>query len=233
MRDNSGPSPEFMACWSRRLLGFLYVLEGSTLGVAVVRPLIARGFHLEDPQGMAYLNNYGDEVDARWSEFKLRMNALTLSVEERQQILKTASDFFNKLETVFLALYPFEPGSKTFAVTSINPEAGRHAVPTDAREIQAALRASEICWRQFPYFEHRYGERGRRFARSDSAWKATLCHYEPERINQQVKWLGGILAVESLRPWMTDTARFPARWITAVETSLAQARSHATQSAGC
>ncbi len=34
-------------------------------------------------------------------------------------------------------------------------------------------------------------------------------------------------AVDSLRPWLTDSARFPAEWIAAVEASLAQARRQA------
>ena len=162
---------------------------------------------------------------------------------------------------------------------------------------------------------------GRRFARSDAAWQATLYHYEPAQISQQVRWLGRVLAgrgmptflledqleilvqelaaaipekrsayekllpaaaelresrrrhltdahieaiatgfdravgpewsarfphtgillgcavadelegselaVESLRTWMTDAARFPAQWITAVEATLAEAGAEA------
>jgi hypothetical protein len=67
-------------------------------------------------------------------------------------------------------------------------------VPADDREIQAALRAADDCWRKFPYFEARYGERGRRFARSDAAWLATLPRYEPEQILKQARWLGRVLA---------------------------------------
>src|SRR5664279_619298 len=122
------------------------------------------------------------------------MNALQLSAEERGQITQAASKFFEQLAAIFQALYPFQPESKTFLVTSINPEAGRHPVPADAREVRASLRAADICWQRFPYFEQRYGERGRRFARSDAAWQATLCQYEPAQILQQVRWLGRVLA---------------------------------------
>ena len=38
-------------------------------------------------------------------------------------------------------------------------------------------------------------------------------------------------AVESLRPWLTDAARFPAEWIAAVEQTLAQARQQARRTA--
>jgi len=301
------------------LLGYVYVLEGSTLGAQVVKPLVARAFLLSGEGGLSYLSSYGPAVHARWAQFQQRMNALQLSAAERAGIAEAASDLFKRIEAVFLALYPFAPESKTFLVTSINPEAGRHAVPSDPREVHASLKAGDLCWERFPYYEHRYGERGRRFARSDAAWQATLYRYEPAQILQQVQWLGRILAgrgmptvliqmqleilvdelgaavpenkaqyetlllaaadlqasrrkhlsdeqlrgiaadfdrgvgpewtarlphtgtllgcavadelegsdgaVTSLRPWMTDAARFPALWIAAVDTALAQARS--------
>jgi heme oxygenase len=300
------------------LLGWLYVLEGSTLGAVVLRPLFARAFLLKGADGLSYLHSYGPGVFSRWAQYQQRMNALSLGAEEREQLVASAGAAFSQLDTLFQALYPFKPESKTFLVTSINPEAGRHPVPADAREVQAALRAADLCWQRFPYFEQRYGERGLRFARSDAAWQATLYQYEPTQILQQVRWLGRVLAnrgmptlllqaqleilmeeltaaipgnkaayeklsqavaglresrrkhlsdeqllsiadqfdqavgpdwsarfphtgallgtavvdelegsenaVESLRPWMTDDARFPAEWITAVETALARAR---------
>jgi hypothetical protein len=42
---------------------------------------------------------------------------------------------------------------------------------------------------------------------------------------------GSELAVESLRSWMTDAARFPAGWIAAVKTTLARAREQARRPA--
>jgi hypothetical protein len=254
------------------------------------------------------------------------MNALRLGAEERETMTQTANEFFAQIEGVFQALYPFQPESKTLLVTSINPEAGRHPVPADTREVQAALGAADACWQRFPYFEHRYGERGQRFARSDAAWLATLGRYEPAQIIQQVRWLGRVLAgrgmptlllqvqleilvealaaaipekkseygkmslaaaelresrrkhladeplqafadgfdhavgpewstrfphtgallvsavadelegndgaVESLRSWLMDDARFPAKWIAAVESTLVQARQQARSTAG-
>jgi heme oxygenase len=307
------------------LLGYVYVLEGSTLGATVLRPLIARAFLLTGAEGLAYLQNYGPEVRASWAQFQQRMNQLCLSAEERGQIVKAAGDFFQRLDSVFRALYPFPPESKACFVLTINPEAGRHAVPADSREVEAAIRAGDICWERYPYYEQRYGERGRRFSRSDAAWQATLYHFEPAHISQQVRWLGRVLAgrgmptflladqlvilveelaaaipenrsayerllpaaaelresrrrrltdaqiraidtgfdravgpewtarlphtgtllgcavadelegselaVESLRQWMTDATRFPAGWIAAVESTLAQARVQARRTA--
>jgi heme oxygenase len=307
------------------LLGWVYVLERCTLGALVLRPLYARAFLLTDEGGLCYLRGDGHLVHARWTQYQQRMNALCLSAHEREQLVAAAGELFGQLEVVFQALYPFQPESKTFLVTSINPEAGRHPVPADAREVQAALRAADLCWQRFDYFENRYGERGRRFARSDAAWLATLNQYEPAQIIQQVRWLGRVLAgrgmptlllltqleilieelaaanpekrseyekmsqaaadlrearrnrltddqlqvladefdhavgpewstrfartgallacavadelegsegaVETLRLWMIDAARFPAEWIRAVEVTLTQARKQARRTA--
>lgn len=211
-------------------------------------------------------------------------------------------------------------------IQSINPEAGQHPVPSDPRELDAAVRAGDLCWQRFPYYAARYGERGLRFARSDAAWQATLVHYPAGQILQQVRWLGRVLAgrgmptlllqvqleilvdalsaslpekradymnllpaaedlratralylsdeavnrlaeafddavgpdlsqqlpgtgqllcaaladelagsekaVHSLHVWMADAARFPARWVSAVDDCLAQARQHAAKLGG-
>ncbi|HOE43051.1 MAG TPA: biliverdin-producing heme oxygenase [Rhodoferax sp.] len=303
------------------LLGWLYVLEGSTLGASVVQPLVARALLLVGDEGVAYLHNDGAAARARWTEYSQRMNTLALETEERAEITLAANALFAQLEAIFCALYPFQNESKAYLAASINPEAGRHPIPVDLREVQASIRAGDICWYRFPYFAARYGERGRRFARSDAAWQATLYQYPPAQILQQVQWLGRVLAargmptlllqvqleilveelaaviperradyerllpaaaalhaarsqcltdvqaqelavafdlavgpewsarfahtgslltaavadecggsekaVDSLRTWMTDVRQFPASWIDAVESTLAQARQQA------
>ena len=176
------------------LLGCIYVLEGSTLGARVLRPLYAKAFLLDDDAGLNYLRCYGDAAHSHWERYRQRMNALNLSPEEREQVSQAANALFVQLEAIYQALYPVRPESRTYLVTSINPEAGRHPIPGDEREVQAALRAADRCWRQFPYYEQRYGERGRRFARSDAAWLATLYDFEPAQISRQVRWLGRVLA---------------------------------------
>lgn len=180
------------------LLGIMYVLEGSMLGAQTLRPLYARAFMLTDEGGLAYLHGNGPAVHSRWAQFKELMNALSLKAADRDGVVQAAKEFFTRIEALFLALFPFSPESKTFLITSINPEAGRHPVPADPREVEVALRAADACWERYPYFEQRYGERGRRFARSDGAWLATLYKYEPARIRQQVQWLGRVLAARGM-----------------------------------
>lgn len=78
--------------------------------------------------------------------------------------------------------------------SSLNPEAGSHPIPSDPREIEAAIRAGQECLKHVPYFEARYGERGRRFASSDGAWLVTLSELEQAQTHEQVLWLGRVLA---------------------------------------
>ncbi|MDP8923358.1 MAG: hypothetical protein M3O34_10845 [Chloroflexota bacterium] len=90
-------------------------------------------------------------------------------------------------------------------VDALNPEAGFHRIPNDPREIRAALRAGEWTWRRFPYYEQRYGERGRRFTRSDSAWIVTLAEYPVTVAEKHLRWLGTLLAARGMPRWLLET----------------------------
>jgi hypothetical protein len=85
-----------------------------------------------------------------------------------------------------------------------NPEAGDTPAPSDPLEIEVARRAAVLVWRAVPYFELRYGERGRRFGLSDGAWLVTLAHLpEPTRRNQ-VDWLTRVLAPRGMPSWLLE-----------------------------
>lgn len=187
------------------LLGCCYVLEGSTLGTTILEPQCRRAFLLKDEDGLAYLHSYGSAVRERWEAFGARMNVLDPTPEDRDPLLEAAREFFENIENVYRALYPFAPESQKYLVTSINPEAGRHPVPSDPKEVAAAVKAGDRCWEAFPYYKHRYGERGRRFARSDAGWLATLGSCTPEQIRGQVRWLGGLLAARGMPTLLLET----------------------------
>ena len=85
-----------------------------------------------------------------------------------------------------------------FSAAMVNAEAGPHAVPSDPREWEAALRAADSCWCRFPYLSERYGERGLRFTRSDAAWLATLIQFDPPLVVEKVTWLRGVLATRGI-----------------------------------
>ena len=90
------------------------------------------------------------------------------------------------------------------SLNALNPEAGDHAVCSDPRELQAALRAGERSWRRFPYYEMRYAQRGRRFTRSDSAWLVSLARHGAAVVDGQIAWLGLVLASRGMPRWMLE-----------------------------
>ncbi|WP_437613698.1 hypothetical protein WMF20_13080 [Sorangium sp. So ce834] len=76
----------------------------------------------------------------------------------------------------------------------LNPEAGSTPVPDDPREVAAALRAGELSLGDSPYYGFRYGERGRRFTGSDSAFLVTLATHTRPVVERQIRWLAGLLS---------------------------------------
>lgn len=175
------------------LLGCLYVLEGSTLGAQILRPKIAKLFNLRT-EGLSYLSSHGSETAARWKKFKQRMNAANISEQQRKTVVEMACEVFQGITKIVSALYPIEVIVPDYFASTLNPEAGVHPVPNDPRELLAAIDAGEKTWKAFPYFEWRYGDRGKRFTKSDSAWLATLSDMSQEMVHQEVQWLGTVLA---------------------------------------
>jgi heme oxygenase len=177
------------------LLGYLYVLQGTTLGNRV---------HLDDARrtcsqaGIAATNfyaGYGAGTDEYWAGFCQLVNSGELTTAEVEQVLAAADEAFEFLYRLHLALFPLPAADQLCqTATSLNPEAGNHAVPTDQTELAAALVAGKRCRDDFPYFDARYGERGKRFADSDAAWLASLAGLDAFTVRAQVAWLGGVLA---------------------------------------
>ena len=94
--------------------------------------------------------------------------------------------------------------SRTHPVAALNPQAGNHAITVDPVELAAALRAGERTWQRFPYYEMRYGERGRRFTASDSAWIVTTAHQQLSDARRELRWLGEVLAARGMPRWLLE-----------------------------
>jgi hypothetical protein len=86
----------------------------------------------------------------------------------------------------------------------LNPEAGSHAVTADPAELAACHAATARIWQEFPYYERRYGERGRRFGISDSGWLATMRALSREAAEAQVLWLAGVLAARGMPRYLME-----------------------------
>jgi len=89
-------------------------------------------------------------------------------------------------------------------VQFINPLAGNHPVSSDPREVAASAAAGERSWREFPYYEARFGERGRRFGHSDSAWLSLASRHGAEHLRREVLWLGEVLSARGMPQWMLE-----------------------------
>lgn len=175
------------------LLGFLYVLEGTTLGNAVHLRDVKNAFGDRVAGATRYYAGYGDKTGEYWKEFRSAMNAIPMDTSGRERLVGVAHGFFDLLESLYSALHPVEEVGWGFTAGMLNPEAGRHPVPDNEAELQAAVNAARRCCQEFPYFDERYGERGRGFAKSDAAWLATLAPLPRSRLLSQVEWLGRVL----------------------------------------
>lgn len=177
------------------LIGYLYALQGTILGNRVHLPDVQGTFSLDQNSGAAFYAGYGDQTDEIWAAFASLVNGLELENAAIERILDAALEAFNSLYALHEGLFPV-PGEEglMLTATSLNPEAGDHPVPADERETSAAILAGRLCREEFPYFDARYGARGRRFADSDTAWLATLVTLPPPLLIAQIAWLGSVLA---------------------------------------
>jgi len=187
------------------LLGYLYVMEGSTLGNQMHQPDITKSYHLAGVDGSRYYSSYKNSVKTRWQQFTGKMNEALNDPTLYGSVVEAAHETFVGLESLYNALFPIKKSGSTFHVVRINSEAGSHPIPTDKREIQAALNASNRCWDKYPYYEKRYEKRGKRFSDSDTCWLATLTALDQIDVQKQVDWLCRVLATRGMPSLMMET----------------------------
>ena len=186
------------------ILGYFYVFEGSTLGNAEHRADVAKTFDLQDLEGLSYYSSYKDRLHENWKQFGNVMNESVISPEDQDQIVSAARNAFDGLKEIYKELYPVTDKAMIRHVTSLNPEAGDHPIATDPRELEAAVRAGEKCWEEFPYYEWRYSSRGKRFTSSDSAWIAALVQLDQKKVQEQINWLGCVLSQRGMPQIMLE-----------------------------
>ncbi len=177
-----------------QLLGFLYVLEGSTNGGIRMAPRVTEAFGLSGNAGVRYLMNYGEEQSREWQNFKQRLEEAVISEDDVTAILAGAKEMFQNLIAVFEAL-SVPTKEKVVHASILNPEAGSHVVPQAGLELEASFIVAKKCLQALPYVFMRYGERGERFTKSDGAWIITLADFSDRVVFNQIEWLGRLLSV--------------------------------------
>ncbi|MCJ0874708.1 biliverdin-producing heme oxygenase [Streptomyces sp. AP-93] len=83
------------------LLGFLYVLEGSTLGGLILRRYVAEAYGLRDTDGVAY---YASGDRERWARFTARMNEALPGPCEQDGVLTAAGRAYHHVAAIAGAL---------------------------------------------------------------------------------------------------------------------------------
>jgi heme oxygenase len=176
-----------------RIIGYLYVLEGSTNGASLIYPRVQHALNLDDQTGTNYLRNYQEAQNQVWREFKNRIDQTVLSTTAVDAAVAGAREIFTVLCGI---MQSFDEVSVTckIHVTAINPEAGDHKVPQLEEDIQAVLLASESAYNRIPYIQARYGLRGKKFTQSDGAWLATLPDLPEPSVMKQINWLAKLLS---------------------------------------
>lgn len=187
------------------LLGFLYVMEGSRNGASLIVDTIGSYLGIDAQGGMAFLSNAATDRDVQWADFSSRMNRCLASDKHQAICIAAAQEMFDHMIRIFEGLMPLQPTELAWLATTLNPEAGRHPVPNDLRDIEAVIRASRRCWEAFPYYAWRYAGRGIRFADSDCAWLASLTTLAVDDVLAQVRWLATVLSSRGMPTLLLET----------------------------
>lgn len=87
-----------------KLLGILYVLEGSTLGGMILRKHLSELYGIEGEEGLAYYSAHGRNVMPNWKLFKARMNEGVPCPDAQRRVIEAASETFDRLGHVLLGL---------------------------------------------------------------------------------------------------------------------------------
>ena len=180
-----------------KLLGYLYVLEGSLNGSSILKKHILKALDFNDDNGTKYLSANDNTNLKFWNKFISEMNKIE-DISIQDDIINAAYEIFWQIIRIYEELYPYDESKLGNHITKYNPEAGNYAIPTDPCEITAAMNAGLQCWNEFPYYEIRYAERGRRFAVSDAVWLVTLCDLTVNNAIAQVNWLSNFLAIRGM-----------------------------------
>ncbi len=180
-----------------KLLGYLYVLEGSINGSSILKKHVQKSLNFQDDNCTKYFSAKDENYSVFWNLFIERINKIEdESIQE--DIINAAYEIFWEILKIYESLFPYDESKLGNHITKYNPEAGNYPIPTEPKEISAALKAGIVCWDEFPYYEFRYEERGRRFAVSDAVWLVTLCDLTINNAIAQVNWLANFLAIRGM-----------------------------------
>ncbi|MBA2709832.1 MAG: biliverdin-producing heme oxygenase [Tatlockia sp.] len=77
-------------------MGYLYVIEGATLGGQIIIKMIETQLQLTKNLGGRFFYGYGDKTKVMWDKFCINLNEID-SIEQQNIIITSANDTFKKL----------------------------------------------------------------------------------------------------------------------------------------
>lgn len=177
-----------------KLIGYIYTLDGSLNGGSIFKKHFSKILNLGENNYLSFFSVFDTDFKQFWNNYTDCLNSETLDPIVKNDIISGAEEIFCDLMKIYESLYPVEQKNLGNHITSLNPEAGNYPISTNPVEIKCAISAGLKCWNEFPFYEKRYGERGRRFAVSDSAWLVTLSELPVDLAVSQAKWLAYYLS---------------------------------------
>ncbi|SFB28932.1 Heme oxygenase [Cohnella sp. OV330] len=80
-----------------RILGSMYVLEGSTLGGQMQTKLLMKDLPVSPDTNARYFNSYGTDVRERWAEFRELLSEQARTGGDEREMLAAAGETFDRL----------------------------------------------------------------------------------------------------------------------------------------
>lgn len=78
------------------ILGYLYVIEGSTLGGQVISKILSNLLDLSPKHGLHYFYGYGSHTKKKWDEICIQLNTIS-SEPEMNAVITSANNTFETL----------------------------------------------------------------------------------------------------------------------------------------
>lgn len=82
-----------------RIYGYLYVMEGASLGGQIISTCLKENPQLPDLLPTRYFNPYGKETKKKWNEFFHSLIRKNFNQSQQKQVIDTAIDTFTTLVT--------------------------------------------------------------------------------------------------------------------------------------
>jgi len=79
-----------------QVLGYLYVMEGATLGAQIITKMLKTQLNITRDQGGRFFHGYGNKTKLMWDDFCFDLRLIN-QIDQQNKIINSAIDTFNRL----------------------------------------------------------------------------------------------------------------------------------------